>query len=295
MVDKLSKAELAQSYGFALAFMQSDPELWKLFNQATKETWTADRFVARLRGTKWFQTHSATVRDAILSEKADPATFQSNVDQMYATVRDAWGSMFGGAGLNDKQLRARALTAVRMGWSQAELVDKLVKGQNFQKLLGSQRLGGTAAELDAQLDQLAGAYGVKVGKQQKAGTVKKLLSGDDTIAGVQNRYRELAMREYTAFAEQIRGGATVADIADPYVQRMADLLEVAPESIDVHDKTVQSALRQRTPDGKPAAASLSDFEDMVRKDNRWQYTDNAREETAALTAGLLKSFGFMAG
>ena len=73
MVDKINKEEMATQYGFALAFMKSDPELWKLFNQATQQTWTADRFIAGLRNTKWFQHHSASVRNAILQQTSDPA------------------------------------------------------------------------------------------------------------------------------------------------------------------------------------------------------------------------------
>lgn len=293
MVDKLSRSELASSYGFALSFMQSDPDLWKLFNQAVKQTWTAERFVAKLRGTDWFQKHSANVRNAILQETSDPATYQAQVDQMYATVRDAWGSMFGQTA-NEKQLRTWAETAHRMGWSQAQLMDRMTSGLNFQKLLRNKSLGGTAAETTAQLDQLAAAYGLDVGDQWKASQTKKLLSGDDTLQGVQNRLRELAMREYAAFADDIAGGQTVADIADPYIQRMADLLEVSPDSIGVKDKMVQKALRQRTPDGKPAAASLSDFEDMVRQDSRWQYTENAREQMSAVTAEIARAFGTVA-
>lgn len=290
-MDNLSKQELASSYGFAMAFLQSNDELWGLFNQAVKETWDPNRFIAKLRDTKWFQKHSASVRNAILQETSDPATYQANVDQMYSTVRDAWGSMFGTANMSDKQLRTWAETAHRMGWSQAELVDRMTKGINFQKLLKSKSIGGTAAEMDTQIQQLTRAYGVQLGPQWRARQVEKLVKGDDTISGVQKRLLDLAQREYKAFADRLAGGETVEDIAEPYRQRMADLLEMNPADIDLQNKTVQRALKQRTPDGKPAAMDLSDFADMVRRDDRWQYTDNAREEMSGIVANLAQSFG----
>ena len=49
-------------FGFALAFMNSNPELKHLFDQAVKHSWLAAEFIARLRGTKWFKHHSAAVR-----------------------------------------------------------------------------------------------------------------------------------------------------------------------------------------------------------------------------------------
>lgn len=294
MVDKIDKEQMASQYGFALAFMHSDPELWHLFNQATKQTWTADRFVAKLRATDWFQKHSANVRNAIMQETSDPATYQANVDQMYSTVRDAWGSMFGAASMSNEALRGWAETAHRMGWSQAQLVDHMTKTMDFKKQLKSGSLGGTAAAVSGQIDSLVNSYGVDLGKEWKARQVKRLVTGDDTIDGVQSRIRELAMREYKAFSDQIAGGQSVADIADPYIQKMASLLEVDPSTITVNDKLVQKALKQRTPDGKPAAMDLTDFGDAVRQDARWQYTDNARQDMSSVVANLAQSFGAIA-
>lgn len=297
-MDKISKQVMATRYGFALAFMKSDPELEKLFNQAVKQTWTPEKFIAKLRATDWFQTHSANVRNAIMQETSDPATYQANVDQMYATVKDTWGAMFGGKVgkdmLGDKQLRAWAETAHRMGWSEAQLVDKMTQGINYQKLLRRDALGGRAAEIEGQLNALTKQFGVNLGKQWKARQLEKLMEGSDTLSGVQQRVRDLAMREYKAFADRIAAGETLEEIADPYRQKMADLLEMNPHDVSLDNKMIQAALKQQTKNGKPAAMDLHAFEDFVRKDPRWQYTDNAREQVNALTAGLLKTFGLMA-
>lgn len=290
-MDKLDKQQLAANYGFALSFMKSNDELWKLFNQAVKQTWTADRFIAKLRNTDWFKKHSANVRNAILQETADPATYEAAVDQMYATVRDAYGSMFGRTGMDQKQLRGWAETAHRMGWSQAELMDRLTQSVNYRKLLKEKSLGGSAGELEGQLRALTTAFGVNPGNEWRANQIKRILSGDDTIEAVQQRVREWAMREYRAFEDAIAGGQTVQDVAEPYIAQMASLLEMNPGEVTVDNKLIQKALKQRTPDGKPAAMDLSDFADMVRQDKRWQYTDNAREEVSGMVLNLAKMFG----
>lgn len=294
MPDELSRQELAANYGFALAFMESDPDLKKLFRQATRHTWTSAMFVAKLRDTKWFKKHSASVRNAIMQETADPATYKANIAQMTSTVKDAWGRMFGGANFNAKQMRAWAETAHRMGWSEAQLVDQLTKGVDFQKLLTNKRLGGTAAETKGQIDQLVSAYGLTFGDRWKGTQLEKIMQGDDTVAGVKDRLRALAMQEYGAFADRIQGGESVQEIADPYVQQMADLLEINPYDLTLKDKTIQNALKQRTPDGKAAAMDLHTFADVVRKDNRWQYTDNAKKQVSTVASSLFKSFGLQA-
>ena len=294
MVDKIDKQRMAANYGFALAFMRSDDELWKLFNQAVKQTWTADRFVAKLRNTDWFQKHSSSVRNAILQETSDPASYSAAVDQMYSTVRDAWGSLFGTAQMDQKDLRAWAETAHRMGWSQSQLIDRMSQGVNYQKLLRSQEMGGSTAALDGQIQQLTSAYGLSMGDGWRARQIKRIVQGDDTIEGVQSRLRELAMREYKGFADAISGGQSVQDIAEPYIQRMADLLELNPAEVGVSDRLIQKALKMTTADGKPAGMDLGSFADLVRSDDRWQYTDNAREQMSSIVASIGQMFGQVA-
>ena len=291
---KIDRRTMAQNYGFALAFMNSNPELKRLFNKAVAETWAPDKFVAQLRNTKWFKNNSAAVRNAVLQETSDPATFQASLNQMASTVRDTYGSMFGDDAMNENQVNRWAKMAVRMGWSQAELVDKISSSVNYQKMLKKDALGGTAAETKAQLDAMAQNYGVKLGDQWKARQLASIMSGDDTVSGVQAKVQEMAMREYKAFADRIAAGETVTEIADPYVSRMTELLEMNPSAVGVDNELIQRALKQTGPDGKAASMDLYTFEKEVRKDTRWQYTKNARQEVSNVTADLLKQFGVLA-
>ena len=294
MPDHINQQLMAANYGFALAFMNSDPELKKLFHQAVQQTWGTDKFIAKLRGTKWFKQHSAAARNAIMQETSDPATYKAGVEQMYSTVRDTWGSMYGREAMDNQQVHAWAETAYRMGWSQAELIDHMSNSVNYQKLLKRASLGGRAAEVEGQLNTLAANYGVNLGRDWHARQLERVMNGDDTVTGVQERIKDLAMREYKAFADRIAAGETVADIADPYVQKMAGLLELNPHDVSIQSHLIQKALKQRTPDGKPAAMDLSDFENMVRNDPRWQYTDQARAQVSDYAMEIGRSFGVIA-
>lgn len=293
MVDKLDREQLAASYGFALEFMKSDPELMKVFQQAVRGSWDTNRFIAKLRNTDWFQTNSASVRNAILQQTADPKTYQASVNQMYSTVRDTYGSMFGTSLMSNKQMRAWAETAHRMGWSEAQLNDRITGSLNFRKLMRKRDLGGQAAQMEQQIQQLETAYGVKLGNQWRARQLERVMKGDDTIDGVASRLREISMREYQAWSSQLASGQTIQDIAEPYIQRMADLLELNPADVTLFDNKIQNALKQTSKDGKPAAMDLNSFADEVRKDRRWQYTDNAREQMSAIVADLGRSFGMV--
>lgn len=290
---EIDRQEMAENYGFALAFLNSNPELRKLFNQAVAGTWDVSKFVARLRGTKWFKHHSGTARQAIMLRTSDPATYRQRIHQMQATVQNTHGGIFG-TGMKPQQARRIATLAFTHGWSEAELTDYLVKGVNFRKLLRRKNLGGTAAQMEQQIDEAANAYGVRSSHAWKAARVKNIVEGDETIDSALTRIREWSAEKYKAFAEDIRGGRTIADISEPYRQTMAELLELAPDRVDIRHPMVQRALRYRDSKGNWTALSVEEFADRVRADKRWQNTDNAREQYASVTADLLKRFGFEA-
>lgn len=293
MPDKLSSSQLASQYGFAAAFLNSDPELKHLFSQAVAHTWDPAMFTAKLRNTKWFKHHSASVRNAIVMKTSDPASYKANVDKMFASARDMWGKAYG-AGTQPGSLHAWAETAFRMGWSEEQLMDQMGRSVKFSSLLTNKNLGGTAAQTRSQLDEFISQYGIDPGNNWRAGNLKRIMTGGDTIEGIQSRVREMAKQEYGAFADQIDAGRTVMEIADPYVQKMSDLLELNPADIGVKDARIQAALTSRDGDGRPVAQNLSDFANGVRQDSRWQYTSNAKAQVAEVGSQLLRSFGLTA-
>jgi hypothetical protein len=81
-------------------------------------------------------------------------------------------------------------------------------------------------------------------------------------------------------------GLDLKDIYAPYRNVMASVLEVAPDSIGLDDKALRMAI------GPEKEMSLYDFQRTLRKDPRWQYTDNARAESSDSVLKVLKDFGF---
>ena len=76
-------------------------------------------------------------------------------------------------------------------------------------------------------------------------------------------------------------------IYSPYKQTMASVLELSPEAISLSDPTLRAAI---TGQGE---VPLYDFERALRKDDRWQYTNQARSEVSSAAQKVLQDFGFM--
>jgi hypothetical protein len=82
-------------------------------------------------------------------------------------------------------------------------------------------------------------------------------------------------------------GIDLETVYSPYKRLMASTLEIAPDSISIDDSTLRTAI------GPEKEMSLYDFQRSLRKDPRWQYTDQARESVSEAALGVLRDFGFM--
>jgi hypothetical protein len=81
-------------------------------------------------------------------------------------------------------------------------------------------------------------------------------------------------------------GADLETVYSPYRRQMAALLETTEDAISLDDPLLRSAI------GPDKEMSLYDFKRVIRKDPRWQYTDNAREEVSNTALQILRDFGF---
>lgn len=73
----------------------------------------------------------------------------------------------------------------------------------------------------------------------------------------------------------------------PYRNTMASLLEINPDSISLNDALLRTAIQG------DKEMPIYDFQRQIRKDNRWQYTNNARGEASDVARTVLRDFGFM--
>lgn len=82
-------------------------------------------------------------------------------------------------------------------------------------------------------------------------------------------------------------GIDLETVYAPYKRLMATTLEIDPESIKLDDPVLRSAI------GPDREMTTFDFKRALRKDARWQYTDQAREEVSSAALDILRDFGFM--
>lgn len=103
------------------------------------------------------------------------------------------------------------------------------------------------------------------------------------------KYRKDAQALYANFAPRLAEDAslTVRELANPYIQMMADTFEDVADNIKLTDDTIQKAVN----DAK-GIMSLGNFRTMLRNDPRFGTTSGAKREAAQLATSMISSMGF---
>ena len=140
-----------------------------------------------------------------------------------------------------------------------------------QSILGTAKANGVTLN-QTQIDSFA--------KRVQDGTDIKII--DKEIRGIAG----LGMPENVK--KLLDQGVDLSTIYSPYKNLMASILELNPESIDLKDPTLRSAI------GPDKEMPIYDFEKALRKDYRWQYTDNAKRDVSNVALKVLRDFGFQA-
>lgn len=278
----------AALFGWSQSVINSNAELKKIFAQAAKQNWTSDHFIAKVRDTKWFKTHSDTFRQAIILSKSDPATYKQRVGEYNTQLRTLAGQL--GAQLDAKTLASLSEQSLWFGWNSDQIKQHLY---GYVKATKAGTYTGQAGQLATQFTQLAGQYGVNPSATNMATWIRHAEAGTLTTEGLQNYFTQLAASTYPALADRLKAGETVMQIADPYMQSYANILEVNPNQITLKDPMIQQALASKNSEGKPDTKTIWQFENDLRNDPRYMKTQQAQDKTMAIGHQVLRDMGLL--
>lgn len=282
---RLSPEEMASEYGFAYSFLKSQPGVAKVFDDYVKNNLSKEAFQAELRNTEWWQKNSESMRQVQAMKATDPATYEANLQATTVMVQQAAAKM--GASIPPKKLKSIAEKALATNMDEASLANVL---GGYVKFVGG-TLKGEAGQYENSIKSYASSQGVTLDdqsiKNQAALIARKLATEDD----FKNQIAQQAISSYPGYKQQIEAGQTIQDIANPYVQIMAQQLEVNPASIKLTDPLIRSALNGVNADGKPTGMDQTTFLQRVRNDPRWSQTSNAQNDVMNVGVNVLKSMG----
>ena len=280
--------KFAEDYGYQLAFLKSDKELYGIFQKAMSGKWDATRFVAAVKGSKWYKTHGEAYRQNLALKTTDPATWNQRLASTVHTVGDLSGQM--GVQLSAAQLKKISENSTMFGWSDSQLRDAIA----VYLKPGASR--GEAGNIRQKIREAVYRNGTTASEGFITNWQRRIEQGNATLEDVQRQIRETyGTRLAPGFAAELKAGTDLYDIASPYMQTMAQTLELNPSDIDLFDPTIRKALAGGPADkgGHANTPSMWEFEQTLRQDKRFLKTKQAQDQTMAVGNKVLQDFGLI--
>lgn len=304
---KTSIEEILDQLGIVEAIANQDEEISDLVKQYADGKLTEKGFRQGLRTSRWRSTNSDTIRQ----RKTNLAIYNALTPEERAQGSNSYAlevnaiidnlqtnATSKGAVIPKDQLRTLAEKLYITG---QEATDNVVLGslKPFIKLsvnpvTGAPTVGGAAGDNYRKLVATANANGLTI-KELPAvlgySTIDEALqaiAGGESIATLQQNVRNFRMTGQPDFiSAKLAQGIDYGTIVSPYRTTAATVLELDPEKIKLDDPAIQLALQNN-------GMNLFDYKKALKKDSRWQYTENANEEVSNKFLRIAQDFGLEA-
>jgi hypothetical protein len=295
------------------------PGLGDILVKAVDEEWDNEKFLAAARGTTWWQKNSSNLRTRIVD--------RAKYDELKAAGEDVSKTDYGlylKKQMGAVKAKARELAGVNLTDEQAQAVTQKIydgfldddplainalivpfigkvtsiagTGTGAQGITG---YSGQALQNYQTLQSIAKAngFGIKdilpgistslTGGDLETAVLQKLALGEIDINRVAQDARMLAAQGQPQYVRNLLNqGYDLENVYAPYKNQMASVLEINPDQINLNDPTLRSAITDK------GDMNLFDFKRQLRQDNRWQYTQSARDEVSSGVKTVLQDFGF---
>lgn len=299
---------LVQSeYGPIDAIFKENTQLKELMIKAVgdpkdpDDDYTPQRFLNELQTTTWFASNAGPIRQRQFYKKQyeDLLKKGGNAEELAKTTEYGRGlasakqaiadaAVTYGSSVNATDLDVLATQVYDLAnEGNAPIIKAAIRGKI--KYTPGAALGGEAGVSLAELQKTASANGLDLNKQfgsSLQGWLQKIAQGEspETYKQIIRDTAKIGLPDRVA--SLVDKGVDLDTIYNPYRNMMAATLEVNPETIKLNDPTLRMAI------GPDKEMSLYDYQRSLRKDARWQYTDNARQDVSSIARTVLKDFGF---
>ena len=315
------KADFMAKYGEQAKFIASVPELGNLLTTAIAQNWAPTQWATQFANTQWAQQHPGDIGLAEIKRISTPEQYNTEYNADQSKIASLSQSL--GIKLTPQQLGSQVdinatpsldQNAVTSGqdmtnWlmqhptaSNAQITQQMAKYGTIDPTTGP---GGTLKQFSNSLQSLAQQYGV-LGQVSADGTSKVFdnMAASEAAAGgdlsdpailnkYENQYRTQAMATYKPFADQIANGAKVSDLASPYLNTYASLMEVSPSDIQLGALTGPGAMVSKalTGDANGQIVNPYDFASQVRSQPAWLNTQNAHATVNSAADYMISKMG----
>jgi hypothetical protein len=298
-------------FGLSETLFKNVPSLKLIFDEYTSNSgMTDDEFRKRIRNDVWFKKNSKEIktrfvqyynfRDLQESGQADGSTdYEQQISKIERSLKKRAVEIGSAAGSDPIALRKAAENLyISNREDDTTFVDDFLAAaiRPISGTIGgkpTEGYSGQALQNYNTLLQTARNNGFKIsdilpGGANEQQVLAGIASGTIDINRVAQDARKLAAQGQPQYVRDLLSqGYNLSQVFAPYRQTMANILEIDdPNQIDLNDPTLRMAITDK------GDMNVYDFKKALKADNRWQYTENARNEVSTAAFNVLRDFGF---
>lgn len=262
--------------------LNSNPEIASLLEEAAAGNWTPQELQAKLVGTQWWKSRSGSERQWEYTKLVDPAQATQQKNQTSLSILQS--AAVQGVHLTLQQAAFLAEAAIGQGWDATRLQQEVAK-------LAQPGAGGTIGAQQTALRGLAADYGLNLSDAATFKWARDIADGFADEKGFTEYAKNQAIAMHPYWEKELSGGATVRQLADPYIQQASQLLEVNPDTIDLSNHKWDFTARNKAGEQQPMSQTAWAQKLMTDPTYGWSRTQNAQQAAYGLVDSIRQSFG----
>lgn len=299
-----------QDFALPETIFNNVPSLKRILERYVAEDWTPNKLRKAIRDDIWFRKNSAEIKnryvqkfnydDLVESGQADGSTdYEQQIAKIETKLAKRAAQLGSNAASDPAALRKAAenLYITNRSEDESYITDFLAASiRPVAGMIGgkvTEGYSGEALQNYQALQAAAKANGFSIadiipGGFNEQQVLAGIASGKIDINRVSQDARKLAAQGQPQYVRDLLGqGYNLDQVYAPYRQTMANILEIEdPNQIDLNDPTLRMAITDK------GDMNVYDFKKALKQDNRWQYTENARNEVSTAALNVLRDFGF---
>lgn len=286
------------------------PSLKRILERYVAEDWTPEKLRKAIRDDVWYRKNSAEIKarfvqlynyqDLVKSGQADGSTdYEMQIAKIEAKLKKRAIEIGSAAASDPTALRKAAenlyitnrsednsyidqFLAASIRPVSGMIGGKVTEGYSGEALNNYQNLLRTARDNGFEISDIL------PGGANEQQVLAGIASGTIDINRVAQDARKLAAQGQPQYVRDLLSqGYNLNQVFAPYRQVMATVLDIGdPDEIDLNDPLLRSAITDK------GDMNLYDFKKALRKDSRWQYTEQARADVSTAALNVLRDFGF---
>ena len=290
------------------------PSLKKILDRYVKEDWTPAKLRKEIRDDLWFRKNSKEIKeryiqlynyeDLVKTGQVDPnkpgnTQYEKDIATLERQIADKARAMGSDIASDPDKIKlvAKNMYLTNQSIDDPMTVDFIAAAiRPIGSMIAGQPTSGYTGQAlkDYQAIQgIAKANGFRVkdiipGAQTEEQVLQGIATGRLDANRIAQDARKLAAQGQPEYVRDLLGqGYNLDQVYAPYRQTMASILEIDdPNTIDLNDSTLRSAITDK------GDMNIYDFKKTLKRDSRWQYTENAKQEVSDVALQVLRDFGF---